>query len=355
MKSKRKRRIALLILCVLILTEGAVSAVLYFRPDVYIRLMQANGFVEGDANCFEAENEDEDRTLENGIRFTGNISYESRYPNGFLDLYRTSSGDSGEAPLFFYIHGGGYVGGDKAEGDPAAASSDIEDTTRYLQQICMSGYNVVSINYALAPDYNYPVPVLQIDEAVRFLVENQDTYGIDMSHVVFSGGSAGGQLAGQYVNIQTNEEYAEQMGMEQTLGTEGVLGIVLNSALLEPVNFARTDSFTNNFMFFEMRQQYFSGDSGIMEEADVIKNLSADFPPAYITDGNYGTFDRQAARLDQRLDELGVYHIFNYYDRSTAELPHGYDSYLDNEYAQENLDKTLDFLQKLKEGTGQTG
>lgn len=247
------------------------------------------------------------------------------------------------------------MGGDKAQGDPAAASSDIEDTTRYLQQICMSGYNVVSINYALAQDYNYPVPVLQIDEAVRFLVENQDTYGIDMSHVVFSGGSAGGQLAGQYVNIQTNQEYAEQMGMEQTLGTEGVLGIVLNSALLEPVNFARTDSFTNNFMFFEMRQQYFSGDSEIMEEADVIKNLSADFPPAYITDGNYGTFDRQAARLDQRLYELGVYHIFNYYDRSTAELPHGYDNYLDNEYAQENLDKTLDFLQELKEGTGQTG
>ena len=87
----------------------------------------------------------------------------------------------------------------------------------------------------------------------------------------------------------------------------------------------------------------------IMDEADVIQHISEDFPPAYITDGNYGTFDQQAAELDQRLAELGVYHIYNYYDRGTAKLPHGYDSYLDNKYARDNLEKTLEFLQMLKE------
>ena len=102
-------------------------------------------------------------------------------------------------------------------------------------------------------------------------------------------------------------------------------------------------------MFFEMRQQYFRGDKDIMDEADVIQHILEDFPPAYITDGNYGTFDQQAAELDQRLAELGVYHIYNYYDRDTAKLPHGYDSYLDNKYARDNLEKTLEFLQMLKE------
>ena len=287
------------------------------------------------------------------VDFIGNISYESEYPNGFLDLYKTTAGDSTQAPLFFYIHGGGYTGGDKAQGDPAAASSDVEDATKYLQTICQSGYNVVSINYALVPDYNYPIPVYQIDEAVRFLQENEETYGIDTSHVVFSGGSAGGQLAGQYANIQTNAEYAEQMGMEQTLGKDRVLGTVLTCALLEPENFAKTDSIPNNFMFYEMRQQYFSGDKEIMDEADVVLNLTEDFPPTYFTDGNYGTFDSQAADLDKKMDELGIYHIYNYYERSEAKLQHGYDSYLDSEYAQDNLAKTLDFLNGLRESIEQ--
>lgn len=348
MKISRKRKITIWILRTAA-TAAAASAVLYFRPDIYLRLMQAAGFVEGEANSFEAENEKEMRILENGIEFIGDIAYESEYPNGFLDLYKINIGDSKNAPLFFYIHGGGYVGGDKSEGDPAAASSDVEDATQYLQIICQSGYNVVSINYTLAPDYNYPVPIYQVDEAVRFLRKNEAEYGISTSHIVFSGGSAGGQLAGQYVNMQTNTEYAEQMGMEQTLEKEEVIGIVFNSALLQPENFAKTDSFSNNFMFFEMRQQYFGGDKDIMDEADVIQHVSEAFPPAYITDGNYGTFDQQAAELDQRLDELGVYHIYNYYDRNTAKLPHGYDSYLDNKYAQDNLEKTLEFLQMLKE------
>lgn len=76
----------------------------------------------------------------------------------------------------------------------AAAYSDVEDATQYLQTICQSGYNVGSINYALALDYNYPVPIYQVDEAVRFLRENETEYGISTSHIVFSGGSAGGQL-----------------------------------------------------------------------------------------------------------------------------------------------------------------
>ena len=217
MEKSRKRRIMIRILCTAATVAAAVSAVLYFRPDIYLRLMQAAGFVEGEVNSFEAKNETEMRTLENGIRFISDIPYGSEYPNGFLDLYKTNIGDSKEAPLFFYIHGGGYAGGDKSEGDPAAASSDVEEATQYLQTICRSGYNVVSINYALAPDYNYPVPIYQVDEAVRFLRENEAEYGISTSHIVFSGGSAGGQLAGQYVNIQTNTEYAEQMKMEQNI------------------------------------------------------------------------------------------------------------------------------------------
>lgn len=69
MEKSRKRRIMIRILCTAATVAAAVSAVLYFRPDIYLRLMQAAGFVEGEVNSFEAKNETEMRTLENGIRF----------------------------------------------------------------------------------------------------------------------------------------------------------------------------------------------------------------------------------------------------------------------------------------------
>ena len=55
----------------------------------------------------------------------------------------------------------------------------------------------------------------------------------------------------------------------------------------------------------------------------------------------------------KKMDELGIYHIYNYYERSEAKLQHGYDSYLDSEYAQDNLAKTLDFLNGLRESIEQ--
>lgn len=342
----RKKILAMIALIVFL--AAVMFIILTYRPDIYLSLMQSHGFVEGEVNSYDAENQNAVKTLKTGITCIENIDYGSKYPNGFLDLYRTDVDEPENAPLFFYIHGGGYVGGDKSQGDPAAASG-TEDATKYLQEICKSGYNVVSINYALSPEYNYPIPIYQIDEAVHFLIENEETYGIDTSRFVFSGGSAGGQLAGQYVNIQTNKEYAEKMNMEVLSTEKKVMGVVFNCALLQPENFAKTNSITNNFMFYAMRQQYFGGKQQIYDEADVILNLSENFPPAYITDGNYATFNRQADALDQALDKLEIDHIYNYYDRKQARLNHGYDSYLDNEFAQDNLEKVLDFLKELKD------
>ena len=57
---------------VIILVAIAVFAVFLIRPDIYLRLMQATGFVEGEVNSFETENANEMRTLENGIEFIGN-------------------------------------------------------------------------------------------------------------------------------------------------------------------------------------------------------------------------------------------------------------------------------------------
>lgn len=320
-----------------------VLALLLAKPELYIILMQKM-WVEGNANSFEPK-ENSMQVNDPQITYISDIRYGDVYPNSYLDIYCANEEGVEKKPVFFYIHGGGFAGGDKMEGDPAAASSDAEGTDSYLLEICKRGWQVVSVNYALIPEYLYPVPISQIDEAVRFLQEHQEEYGLDMTKVVFCGGSAGGQLAGQYVNIQTNEAYAQEMKLEQALGKENVAGVVLNSALLRPADFEKVGSLDIAWMYSSFKRVYFENDPEVLAQADVIEHASADFPPAYITDGNHVTFDDQAKELAAKLEGLVTEYIFNYYEASEAALGHGYDSDLSNVYARKNLEKVLEFLE----------
>lgn len=339
-----KRKVILTLAGILILACAGIL-LLFLQPHLYVCLMQRMGMVSGEVNSYEPKSIQETQELNNNITLYKNIQYGEQYPNSYLDIYKNKQDKEGTFHVFFYIHGGGYAWGDKAEGDPTADSGDVGEATEYLQRICASGYHVVSVNYALTPEYTYPTPIFQIDEAVRFLKENAGDLGLNMTEIVFSGGSAGGQLAGQYVNIQTNPDYAGQMNMEPVLSSAEIKGVVFSCALLQPRNFAKTGNLYTNFMFSELKRVYFGNDSTVLNEADVIGHIGPDFPPAYITDGNQATFDKQAAELNERLNELGIYHIYNYYDRAEAALGHGYDSFLDDPYAQDNLDKLIIFLQ----------
>ncbi|WP_344716239.1 alpha/beta hydrolase [Gordonia defluvii] len=70
-----------------------------------------------------------------------------------FDIYRANSAD-GPAPTIVWIHGGGWVSGDKA--DPA----------HYLSRLAGAGFTVVSLNYSLAPQRHYPLAIRQLNEAM---------------------------------------------------------------------------------------------------------------------------------------------------------------------------------------------
>ena len=77
------------------------------------------------------------------------------------------------------------------------------------------GYVVVNVNYALAPNYKYPTPLIQFDDAIQFIKHNKDRFPIDLDRVVIGGDSAGAQLTSQYVAMQTNSSLRSEMGFEQ--------------------------------------------------------------------------------------------------------------------------------------------
>ncbi len=281
--------------------------------------MSALGF----GNSFAAEGEEEAQALmANGALRTSDIRYADDYPNSFLDVYIADGNPDIERPTYLYVHGGGFIGGDKGSGDPNVGT----DTTAIIYDpVLAAGYNLVTINYALAPEYTYPTPVLQLSQAMEFLQSEGDKFGLDVSSIVLAGGSAGGQIAAQFANIETSAAYAAHMNVKQV--TNGNLSaLVLDSAALDPSRAvdSQSPSLTADVLFGLSLRTYVGLSSSTIHEASIEPFATADFPSTFLADGNSATFPDQAQSLHARLQQLGVESAIYIPSTSTATVGHGF-------------------------------
>jgi acetyl esterase len=90
----------------------------------------------------------------------------------------------GPYPTLVYYHGGGWVIGDLDSHD---------ETCRVLasEADCM----VVSVDYRLSPEHEFPTPLEDCYTAVEWVVENATPMQVDTDNVFVGGDSAGGNLA----------------------------------------------------------------------------------------------------------------------------------------------------------------
>ena len=90
-------------------------------------------------------------------------------------------GAEAKGPALLWIHGGGYVIG--------SAAQDDDLCRRFTREL---GVTVAAVDYRLAPEYPYPIPLEDCYGALRWLV---DLPGVDPARVAVAGASAGGGLA----------------------------------------------------------------------------------------------------------------------------------------------------------------
>ncbi len=105
------------------------------------------------------------------------------YQDTSLDLDFYPSRIIGKKPCVIVVHGGSWAGGD---------SKQLPELNSYL---AASGYNVAAINYRMAPKYQTPAPVEDIEAAIAYLKKHADKLHIDTTKFVLLGRSAGAQIA----------------------------------------------------------------------------------------------------------------------------------------------------------------
>src|SRR5690606_3230219 len=138
-----------------------------------------------------------------------------------LDLYLPAHRNT-KLPVFLFVHGGGFAGGDKGN----------RSTQAFCEKLAKHGFAVLSINYYLTlkhektagasctanmskglPTNGFHPKLREAVEnasndtqlALQWIKDNDDTYGFDLSSIALSGGSAGAMTV-LYTAYRANQQ-----------------------------------------------------------------------------------------------------------------------------------------------------
>jgi acetyl esterase/lipase len=105
-----------------------------------------------------------------------------------MDVYLPAGRSAGTTKAVILVHGGGWVGGDKA---------DMNDAVNALKTL-LPDYAIFNINYRLAtlPSGNlWPTQLNDVNAAVDFIVSKSSEYKFNSGKMAIGGASAGAHLA----------------------------------------------------------------------------------------------------------------------------------------------------------------
>jgi acetyl esterase/lipase len=126
-----------------------------------------------------------------------NIPYaDPAHDRQVLDIYAPA--DAKNLPVVFWIHGGGWVTGDK---------KDVQIKPRVFNE---RGFVFVSTNYRLLPGVEMGVLIRDVAKAVGWVHKNIASYGGDPKRIFVMGHSAGAQLAAL---LCIDERYLKEEGV----------------------------------------------------------------------------------------------------------------------------------------------
>lgn len=250
-----------------------------------------------------------------------------------LDIYTDGSDTTGR-PVLLYVHGGGWVVGDKREqGIPL------------LHHAARSGWVGVTVNYRLSPGAGWPDHLCDVKAGLAWVREHIDDYGGDPSFVAVAGGSAGGQLAAMMGLTENQPQY--QPGFEDadtsvqvTVPIYGIYDMTNRMGLQSP-------QFVPRLMEPLVIKAFIDDEPEKFSDASAMDRIHPDAPPFVVSQGDKDTLapvEEARAFVDDLegtskervvyFEFPGAQHIFDLgYSHQSSQMIEGVLSVLEDEVA----------------------
>ena len=337
---KQKKKHTILLILAIVLAVLAIAALfLMTHTQIMVGAIQKlSAGTVNTINSYEPLGEPMEGIKDNGQYIMTEIRYSENYPNSFLDITYPNEDRETPRPTLIYFHGGGFFGGSKSVGDPLAGS----DATALLDDICAEGFNLVNIDYVLVPEYHFPAPLIQANEAFQFLMDHAAEYHLDMDRVVIMGSSAGAIMTSQLGSIMSNPEYAEAVGIKPVLKPEQIKAVVLDDAPLVYDEFSLgTKVLVGNYVkgsIFLSR-----------EEKQTYNNIlwvDSNYPDAFLLGSEYYVDMRE---MDAALTSVNVHHaLVDPLAERNIQMPHCFvASERIDTVAKDAFDRMMVFIKQL--------
>ena len=190
-------------------------------------------------------------------------------PRHRLDLYREQNIEN--APVFVFVHGGGFIMGDKRS-EQGPFYRNVGDYA------ARQGWIGVVPTYPLAPDHPWPAGPEALKRVVEWIGANVAEYGGDPERIVLSGQSAGAVHVASYL---AHPAYHAVPG-------GGVRGAVLMSGLYDTTVGEANDN----------HRAYYGTDAARYAEANCLPGLLSTQTPLCFTVSEFDPpmFQAEAAR-----------------------------------------------------------
>lgn len=268
--------------------------------------------------------------------FTGKgvCLYDITYgPSLAADVWRPREHRDSPRPTIFYVHGGGFVAGDKSDFDA------------YCEHLCAEGYTVINLNYTLAPKAVHPQPVEEILTAISFFTEKAELYGVNPNRLVVSGDSAGAFLALAAGTAIVNREYLPHLQDQISFDRGGLKAMALFCGA-----FSLQTALSSGFPFL---REYISSYAGVKDvlrylrseqyfRADPNNYLTSGFPRTFLAVGSGDYFLEESKGLAARLRGVGA-EVSLYVDPD-PKARHEFHGYLESPAAKLCSKETFAFL-----------
>jgi acetyl esterase/lipase len=256
-----------------------------------------------------------------------------------LDVYSDGS-DTTDRPIFMYIHGGGWVMGDKREqGLPI------------IHHLARNGWVCFSVNYRLSPIAGWPDQLVDVKYALGWIRSHAHEYGGDPSFVAVAGGSAGGHLAA-LVGLTGNQR-RYQPGFESADTSAQVVAPIYGITDVTNRLGVQNPQFLSMLMEPLVIKAYLEDEPDKFFAASPIDQVHPDAPPFVISQGARDSMapveearafvDKLRRTSNQRVVYMefpGAQHIFDLgYSYQCGEMIAGVHSVLDDEYRRYRNDK----------------
>jgi acetyl esterase/lipase len=249
-----------------------------------------------------------------------------------LDIYRDRT-DRTNRPVFMYIHGGGWVMGDKREqGIPL------------LQHMARAGWLCFTANYRLSPGAALPDQLADVKAGLVWIREHAEEYGGDPSFVAVSGGSAGGNLAALVGLTENDPRY--QPGFEDADTSVQITAPVYGIYDVTDRMGAQTPRFVPMLMEPLVIKAFLDDEPEKFAEMSPLDRVHPNLPPFVIAQGDRDSLAPvvEARAFVEQLEDVsqegvvymefpGAQHIFDLgYSYQSAQMIEGVLAVLNNEY-----------------------